>query len=151
MSTGGLGGASSSFLNNGSPWASAGGGGIGDDRVFIQAEDCAIMKAMIDGNTQIRAIAVHVKHLIPSLNQQCQAVQAMYGFPPPSASTNFPPFGPAPGQFGSFPPNMNHNYSELGSEHQFVQQSDNLSKMNAQQFELTPKSMHEECVKHQKQ
>jgi hypothetical protein len=46
-------------------WAS---GGIGDDRVFIQAEDCAIMKAMIDGNTQIRAIAVHVKHMVPSIN-----------------------------------------------------------------------------------
>jgi cytidine deaminase len=74
MSTGGLSGAPGSFLNNGSPWASAGGGGIGDDRVFIQAEDCAIMKAMIDGNTQIRAVAVHVKHLIPSLNQQCQAM-----------------------------------------------------------------------------
>lgn len=64
MSTGGM----SGIQGNSSPWASAGGGGIGDDRVFIQAEDCAIMKAMIDGNTQIRAIAVHVKHLIPSLN-----------------------------------------------------------------------------------
>ena len=31
------------------------------------------MKAMIDGNTQIRAIAVHVKHMIPSINQQAIA------------------------------------------------------------------------------
>ncbi len=50
-------------------WATSLCGGIGDDKIFIQAEDCAIMKAMLDGNTQIRAIAVHVKHMIPSLNQ----------------------------------------------------------------------------------
>ena len=56
-----------------SHWASSMCGGIGDDRVFIQAEDCAIMKAMIDGNTQIRAIAVHVKHMIPAINQQALA------------------------------------------------------------------------------
>lgn len=82
----------------GSPWASSGSGGIGDDRVFIQAEDCAIMKAMIDGNTQIRAIAVHVKHLVPSLNQQQQAVQSMFGFMPPGGPVpHYPPFGPTPG------------------------------------------------------
>lgn len=57
------------------------------------------MKAMIDGNTQIRAIAVHVKHLVPSLNQQQQAVQNVYGFVP-NLFAQFHSFG---GQVDHFP------------------------------------------------
>jgi hypothetical protein len=34
----------------GTPPNSMGASNTGDDRLFIQAEDCAIMKAMIDGN-----------------------------------------------------------------------------------------------------
>jgi hypothetical protein len=74
----------------------------------------------------------------------------MYGFPPPPVSSHLPPFGPTPGQYGGFPPNVNHNFSEFGSEHQFGQQSENFSRNNAYQFELTPKSMHEEYLKQQK-
>lgn len=56
------------------------------------------MKAMIDGNTQIRAIAVHVKHMIPSINQQIQAVQNTYGhhyfnYMPPQHFGMMPPQG----------------------------------------------------------
>jgi len=52
----------------------------------------------------------------------------------------FPPFGPTPGQYGGFP-------NDMGTEgHQFMPHQD-FRNHQATNFELTPKSMHEEFLR----